>query len=71
MRKEAIQWNRTEMDVERVVELVGGPSLLLLSILKWRRYFPPQCIFLQEPHGITSQKTALFIVTAVETSNLT
>jgi hypothetical protein len=27
--------------------------------------------FLQEPHGVTSQKTTFFIVTAVETSNLT
>jgi hypothetical protein len=27
--------------------------------------------FLQEPHGITSQKTPFFIVTAVKTSNLT
>jgi hypothetical protein len=27
--------------------------------------------FLQEPHGVTSQKTAFFIVTAVKTSNLT
>jgi hypothetical protein len=26
---------------------------------------------LQEPHGVTSQKTSFFIVTAVETSNLT
>jgi hypothetical protein len=26
---------------------------------------------LKEPHGVTSQKTALFIVTAVKTSNLT
>jgi hypothetical protein len=26
--------------------------------------------FLQEPHGLTSQKTAFFIVTAVKTSNL-
>jgi hypothetical protein len=26
--------------------------------------------FLQEPHGVTSQKTPFFIVTAVETSNL-
>jgi hypothetical protein len=25
----------------------------------------------QEPHGVTSQKTIFFIVTAVETSNLT
>jgi hypothetical protein len=27
--------------------------------------------FLQEPHGVTSQKTAFFIVTSVKTSNLT
>jgi hypothetical protein len=27
--------------------------------------------FLQEPHGITSQKTAFFMVTTVKTSNLT
>jgi hypothetical protein len=27
--------------------------------------------FLQQPHGVTSQKTAFFIVTAVKTSNLT
>jgi hypothetical protein len=27
--------------------------------------------FLQEPHNVTSKKTAFFIVTAVEASNLT
>jgi hypothetical protein len=27
--------------------------------------------FLQEPHGVTSKKTAFFIVTAGKTSNLT
>jgi hypothetical protein len=27
--------------------------------------------FLQEPHGVTSQKTPFFIVTAMKTSNLT
>jgi hypothetical protein len=27
--------------------------------------------FLQEPHGVTSQKTSFFIVTTVKTSNLT
>jgi hypothetical protein len=27
--------------------------------------------FLQEPHGVSSQKTLFFIVTAVKTSNLT
>jgi hypothetical protein len=37
----------------------------------WRRYVPPKHRFLQESHGVTSQKTAFFIVTAVKTSNLT
>jgi hypothetical protein len=32
---------------------------------------PPKRRFLQEPHGVTSQKTPFFIVTAVKTSNLT
>jgi hypothetical protein len=36
-----------------------------------RRYVPPKRWFLQEPHGITSQKTTFFIVTAVKTSYLT
>jgi hypothetical protein len=36
-----------------------------------RRYVPPKHRFLQEPHGVTSQMTAFFIVTAVKTSNLT
>jgi hypothetical protein len=33
--------------------------------------FLPKRRFLQEAHGITSQKTAIFIVTAAKTSNLT
>jgi hypothetical protein len=32
---------------------------------------PPKRRFLQEPHGVTSQKMPFFIVTAVKTSNLT
>jgi hypothetical protein len=36
-----------------------------------RRYFPPKRRFTQDLHGVTSQKTAFFIVTAVKTSNLT
>jgi hypothetical protein len=31
---------------------------------------PPKRRFLQEPYGVTSQKTPIFIVTAVKTSNL-
>jgi hypothetical protein len=36
-----------------------------------RRQVPPKRRFLQELHGVTSQKTQFFIVTAVKTSNLT
>jgi hypothetical protein len=32
---------------------------------------PLKRLLLQEPHGVASQKTAFFIVTAVKTSNLT
>jgi hypothetical protein len=32
---------------------------------------PPKHRFLQEPHGVTSQKMPFFIVTAVKTLNLT
>jgi hypothetical protein len=36
-----------------------------------RRQAPPKRQFLQEPQGVTSQKTPNFIVTVVKTSNLT
>jgi hypothetical protein len=36
----------------------------------WRWYIPPKYRYLQEPHGIISQKTAYFVVTAMKTSNL-
>jgi hypothetical protein len=39
--------------------------------LRRRRYVPPKRPLLQEPHGVTSQKTPFFIVTAVKTSKLT
>jgi hypothetical protein len=40
------------------------------EILWWRQYVTPKRRFIQEPHGVTSQKKAFFIVTAVKTSNL-
>jgi hypothetical protein len=42
-----------------------------LSPCCWWRYVPPKRRLLQEPQGVTSQKAEIFIVTAVETSNLT
>jgi hypothetical protein len=38
---------------------------------RWRRYFRPKHRLTQDLRGVTSQKTAFFIVTAVKTSNLT
>jgi hypothetical protein len=36
-----------------------------------KKYVSPKRRILQEPHGVTSQKTTFVIVTAVLTSNLT
>jgi hypothetical protein len=47
------------------------PGLPILVTLMVRRYVPPKRPFLQEPHDITSQKTAFFILAAMKTSNLT
>jgi hypothetical protein len=41
------------------------------TLRRRRRQVPPKRLFLQEPHGVTSQKTPFFLVTAVKTSNLT
>lgn len=37
----------------------------------WRQYVPPKCWTSTGLHGVTSQKTVLFTVTAVKTSNPT
>jgi hypothetical protein len=47
------------------------PSSPILVTLMKEAWVPPKRRFLQEPHGVTSQKTPLFIVTTVKTSNLT
>jgi hypothetical protein len=47
------------------------PSSPILVTLKTEALRSSERRFLQEPHGVTSQKTAFFIVTAVKTSNLT
>jgi hypothetical protein len=65
--------------VKRIFQTCISCQLLLTLFLAhgflspwWRKhYVPPKRRFLQEPHGVTSQRTAFFIVTAVNTSNLT
>jgi hypothetical protein len=64
--------------ITRVTIIAGlGTALAVLFLVHrflspwwWRRYVPPICRFLQEPHCVTSQKTAFFTVTAVKTWNL-
>jgi hypothetical protein len=46
-------------------------SGMLHHVALARNDVPQKCQFLQEPHGITSQKTVFFIITTVKTSNLT
>jgi hypothetical protein len=47
------------------------PRSPIILPCRWRRYVPPKRRFTQDLHGVTSLKTAFFIVTAVKTSNIT
>jgi hypothetical protein len=47
------------------------PSSPILVTLMMEAIRSSETRFLQEPHGVTSQKTAFFIVTVVNSSNLT
>jgi hypothetical protein len=46
-------------------------SSIILPTLMMEQYVLPNRQFLQEPHGVTSQKTAFFVAITVKTSNLT
>jgi hypothetical protein len=47
------------------------PSGMLSRVAPVRIDIPQKLLFLQKPHGVTSQKMTFFIVIAVKTSNLT
>jgi hypothetical protein len=47
------------------------PSSPILVTIIMEEIHTPKRRFLQEPHGVTPQKTAFFIVAAMKTSNLT
>jgi hypothetical protein len=56
----------------RIGEL--GTTLVVTSNLRTLRRNTKTCnkrLFLQQPHGVTSQKKLFFIVIAVKTSNVT
>jgi hypothetical protein len=42
----------------------------IVTVVKTSNLVPPKRRFLQGPHGVTTQKTPFFIVTAVKTSKL-
>jgi hypothetical protein len=54
-----------------VVKASVVPSTQILVTLKKEALSSSERRFLQEPHGVTSQKTTFFIVSVVKTSNLT
>jgi hypothetical protein len=59
---------RTDVSEGRIASIVMVERISELgTTLTVRRYVPQKLRFLQEPHGVTSQKTAFFIVTAVKT----
>jgi hypothetical protein len=57
------------ISVTRIGEL--GTTLAVTNNRRMLRRNTKCHRFLQEPHGITSQKTPFFMVTAVKTSDLT
>jgi hypothetical protein len=69
------EFNASFIKMTRIDELgttlaVTSNRRTLRSVI-WRRYVLPKRGFLQQPHGVTSQMTGFFIVSAVKTSNLT
>jgi hypothetical protein len=61
----------TTVELGAVLAVTSNWSTLwFLSPSRWRWYVPTKNWFLQELHGVMSQKTAFFIVVTVETSNL-
>jgi hypothetical protein len=62
---------KTDVSEERIASIIrvtrSGELGKTLAVISNERML----WFLQEPHGVTSQKTAFFIVTAVKTSTLT
>jgi hypothetical protein len=71
--KNGVFWDVTPVALVRPTLLITAnvvPSSPILVTLMMEALSSPKRPFLQEPHGVTSQKTPFFIVTAVNTSNL-
>jgi hypothetical protein len=66
----AITSNRIR-GVLRLLLIANNVSSSLILVILMMEVILPSEASVQEPHGVTSQKTVLFIVPAVKTSNLT
>jgi hypothetical protein len=55
----SMPWRMSSSGMLRRVALVGTDVTLMLPWW-WRRQVPPKSQFLQEPYGVTSQKTPFF-----------
>jgi hypothetical protein len=60
----------SELGATLAVTPIVVPGSPILVTLMMEATVPPKRRFLQEPHGVTSHKTAFFIVTAVKPSTL-
>jgi hypothetical protein len=60
-------WGELSASFIRVIRI----DELGITLAVTSKVVPAKRRFLQKPHGVTSLKTASFIVTAVETSKLT
>jgi hypothetical protein len=61
---------RIDVSDERIASTIRVTKIGELETTM-ERYVPRKRLFLQEPHGVTSQRTPFFVVIAVKTSNLT
>jgi hypothetical protein len=66
----AVTSNRRTMRRNTTADNVVLRSPILVTLMRMK-YVPAKHRFLQEPHGVTFQKTAFCIVIALKTSNIT
>jgi hypothetical protein len=64
------RFGRMFVSIIRVLR-IGCYHLLMFIAPWWWKQYVPLLLLLQEPHGVTSQKTAFSIVATVKISNLT
>jgi hypothetical protein len=65
----AVTSNRSTLGRNIVTTNVASSPILVTLMME--ELLSSEIRFLREPHGVTFQKTAFFIVTAMKTSNLT